>query len=118
MANRCVLIVEDDEDIRETLKSILEADGYRVVTAENGVAGLERLKELVNPCLVILDLMMPLMDGWQFVEALHHDSVLTAIPVVILSAFSDKEKPIKAQGFIKKPVDLESLSLLVKKYCC
>lgn len=113
-----ILIVEDDEGIREALRLTLELEGYEVITAANGELGLEALSTLQKPCLILLDLMMPVMDGWAFAEALGKNMALAAIPFVIVSAFSGKEKGVAgARGFIKKPVDADVLLKLVGQYC-
>src|SRR5690348_1315793 len=112
-----ILIVEDEETIRETFKLALEVNGYTVFTASNGKEGIEILAKIPPPCLILLDLMMPVLDGWGFVDALEEDEVLAAIPIVVISAFSEGAKPIKAQKIIKKPVDLEVLFMVVKEYC-
>ena len=114
---KSVLVVEDDQSIRDLLKIALELDGYEVSTAENGQIALDLLPQMPKPCLILLDLMMPVMDGWAFAAKLEKDVVLATIPIVIVSAFSDKGKDIKAKAFIKKPVDLEALFLVVKKWC-
>ena len=112
-----ILIVEDDESIRETFKLALEVQGYTVFTASNGKEGIEMLPKLPRPCLILLDLMMPVMDGWDFVDALDQSMVLASIPVVVVTAFSDKAKFIKAKTIIKKPVDLDVLFAIVRQYC-
>jgi CheY-like chemotaxis protein len=117
MACKDVLVVEDDKDIRETLQQVLELEGYRVTTATNGKEGLESLKGIDRPCVILLDLMMPVMNGWEFLEAHRTDTTLATIPVVVVSAAGDKAKSAPAAGFIKKPVDLESLLNVVRRYC-
>lgn len=118
MGCRSILIVEDDEDILEMLKMTLELRGYQVFTATNGQAGLDLLPHMPKPCLILLDLMMPVMDGWSFAEALGHDMILTSIPVVLVTAFSEKAVTLKrARAIIKKPVDLELLFHTVSKFC-
>jgi CheY-like chemotaxis protein len=113
----CVLIVEDDRDIRESLQEILEFEGYEVLTATNGKEGVEALSRMPRPCLILLDLMMPVMNGWQFLEAQKSNHCLATIPVVVVSAVSERDKAAGAAAFIKKPVDLESLLKTVEKYC-
>ncbi len=115
---RTILLVEDDPDIREALQMSLEFEGYRVATAANGKDGLERLATIETPCLILLDLMMPVMDGWAFAEALGTDMALAAIPYVLVTAYSDGTRPLKeARGVVKKPVDLDVLMKLVKQFC-
>ena len=86
-------------------------------TASNGKEAIEILVANPAPCLILLDLMMPVMNGWEFVDALETDRAHADIPVVTLSAFSDPQKRIRANGSIKKPVDLDILFALVKKHC-
>lgn len=117
---RCMalLIVEDDEAIRSTMKMALEFENYQVFAAENGKEGLEILPKIPRPCLILLDLMMPVMDGWAFAEALEQDMILASIPVVVVTAFAEKAKTIKkVRGLIKKPIDMDTLLDLVKQYC-
>ena len=112
-----ILLIEDDMDIRTILKDALELEGYRVCTASNGKEGIEMLPAIPVPGLILLDLMMPVMNGWEFATALETYRAYAEIPIVTLSAFSDPEKRIRANGFIKKPVDLEVLFAVVKKHC-
>jgi CheY-like chemotaxis protein len=118
---RCneILIVEDDESIRNTLKIALEMEGYSVKTASNGKEGLDSLPKMKTPCLILLDLMMPVMDGWAFAEAIGHDMQLATIPIVVVTAF-EKERTNslkKVRSFIKKPIDLDLLLKQVELYC-
>jgi CheY-like chemotaxis protein len=109
--------VEDESSIRETVRFALELEGYNVYTASNGQEGIDLLATIPKPCLILLDLMMPVMDGWGFVEAIEKDIVLTKIPVVVVTAFSDKLKTVKARDVIKKPVDLDALTQVAKQWC-
>jgi CheY-like chemotaxis protein len=115
--SRNILLIEDEVDIRNILKDVLEWEGYCVYTASNGREGMEILPEIPAPCLILLDLMMPVMNGWEFADALETDRAYADIPIVTLSAFSDPEKRIRAAGSIKKPVDLDALFTLVRKHC-
>src|SRR5690242_8866746 len=82
-----VLVVDDDYAIREMLTEVLEDAGYRVISVENGAAALAQLREMLTPpCLILLDLMMPVMTGWEFRIAQQADARLAAIPVIALSA--------------------------------
>ena len=112
-----ILLIEDDVDIRTILKDALELEGYRVCTASNGKEGIEMLPAIPVPGLILLDLMMPVMNGWEFAEALETYHAYAEIPIVILSAFSDPEKQIRAIGSIKKPLDWDVLFALVRKHC-
>ena len=115
--SRDILLIEDDVDIRAIIKDALEWEGYHVYTASNGKEGMEILTEMPAPSLILLDLMMPVMNGWEFAEALETDRAYADIPIVTLSAFSDPEKRIRVKGSIKKPVDFDVLFALVKKHC-
>jgi CheY-like chemotaxis protein len=112
-----VLIVEDDKSIQEILKESLEMEGYTVFTADNGQVGLEMLPTLPTPCLILLDLMMPVMNGWQFAENISKDMTLAAIPIVLVTAFEDRAKLIPSKGIIKKPIDLDLLLNTVQHWC-
>ena len=115
--SRNILLIEDESDIRTILKDALEWEGYRVFTAANGKEGLEILQRMPTPHLILLDLMMPVMNGWEFADALQTDGAYVDIPILAVSAFSDLETTIPAKGFIKKPVDLDLLLSLVKEHC-
>jgi CheY-like chemotaxis protein len=112
-----IMIVEDDPDIRDSLRYILENEGYRVMTAENGQEAFDVLAKIPRPCLILLDLMMPVMNGWEFLDQRQGDVALATIPVVIVSAITDRAKSAQASGFIKKPVDLARLIEAVTTYC-
>ena len=117
MACKTILLVEDDADIRSTLKEVLELEGYQVVPAANGSEALSQLQEMVPPCLILLDLMMPIMNGWEFLEAQREDAKLAAIPVVVVSAAGDKAKSAKAHGFVKKPIEVDTLLRMIRTLC-
>jgi len=114
---RClsVLIVEDEADIRELVASALDAEGFQVYQADTGVRALELLKEVPHPSLILADLMMPVMDGWELIKALSLDDRLATLPVVVISAL-DQDEPL---GFrrIKKPFDLDELVKIVAEIC-
>ncbi len=113
-----ILLVEDDVDIRTTLKEVLELEGYDVVPAGNGKEAFDALTQMKeHPCVILLDLMMPIMNGWEFLEAQQSTQNLAAIPVVVVSAAGDKARSAKAHGFIKKPIEVDGLLRMIKKYC-
>jgi CheY-like chemotaxis protein len=119
-AGQGVLVVEDDPDIQQVLRFALEMAGYPVTTADNGVEALRQLKAATPPCLILLDLMMPVMDGWQFRAAQQQDPALAAIPVVVISADGrtpQKAVSIGAAGYLTKPVDFDRLVEVVQRYC-
>jgi CheY-like chemotaxis protein len=115
-----VLVVDDDADIREATQLVLENSGYRVWTATDGLQALEILRRGGwRPCVIILDLMMPVMDGWRFRDEQQHDARLAPIPVVVLSGAADIERAaasLRAAEHITKPISLERLLAVVHKY--
>jgi CheY-like chemotaxis protein len=117
MGCRTIVVIEDDDDIRNMLMLMLESLGYCVAGAANGREGLEVLSAAQGPCLILLDLMMPVMNGWEFLQAKREDDVLAVIPVVIVSAFSSQAKDENVEGVLKKPIDVQALLQFVKQYC-
>lgn len=114
---KSVAIIEDDQAIRESLGMYLEGEGYEVASAADGKEGLELLRRIPKPDLILLDLLMPVMDGWQFLGHLERDITLSSIPVVIVTAYADRAHGIRGREIMSKPVDLDALSALAKKYC-
>jgi CheY-like chemotaxis protein len=113
-----VLIVEDDPDTREMLGRFLELEGYTVETAENGKRAIERLGAGVGACVILLDLMMPVMDGWQFRQEQIRDASLAGIPVIVVSAAGrERLEKIHANAYLSKPVDLDELLGCVTQFC-
>jgi CheY-like chemotaxis protein len=117
VAHKRVLVVEDDLDIRESLEQILEIEGYEPLLAENGQAAVEMLKQGERPCLILLDLMMPVMSGWEFLRVQRENTLIATIPVIVVSAAGDRAKSTSANGFIKKPIELENLLEVVHQFC-
>ena len=112
-----VLVVDDDPDILDAICDILDAEGYAVARARHGGEALERVAER-RPDLILLDLMMPVMDGWQFREAQVQNAELAKIPVVVVSAAGrDRLERIDADAYLSKPVDLEELLGCVSHFC-
>lgn len=118
---RFVLVVEDDPDVREAIVEVLEDNRYHPIAAGNGQEGLRALREAASkPCLILLDLMMPVLDGWGFRAAQKGDAELGSIPVVVLTAHASAQQTaqeMEAAGFLKKPVRLEALLDIVQRYC-
>lgn len=114
-----ILLIEDDESIREITQELLESEGYGVSTAANGQAALETLSQMDPlPCLILLDLMMPVMDGWQFMEKKRLDPRLNAIPVVAFSALEERKiNAAKTDDVIRKPINPEVMIKVIEKYC-
>jgi CheY-like chemotaxis protein len=116
-SNKTILVIDDETDILDIFRMVLEIQGYHVVTASNGREALDALKDMPPPALIVVDLMMPVMDGRQFLEAIKGESRLQHTPIVVISAFLEKGAPIEATEFLRKPFDLDAVSLLAKKYC-
>ncbi|MFZ9596454.1 MAG: response regulator [Bdellovibrionia bacterium] len=117
--NKCksILIVEDEPSIRENLKFLLELEGYPVFTAVDGKEGLQVLRKMPRPCLVLLDLLMPVMNGMEFLEAKSHEDAIASIPVCVVSGVSEDPKLAQVSAFVKKPIHFEGLLKFVKHYC-
>jgi CheY-like chemotaxis protein len=109
-----LLIVENEVAIRETLTEIVAKDGREIVTASDGQEALERLTEIPRPCLIELDLMMPRMDGWEFLWRKSVDPSIANIPTVVLSGSGRRSS---AMHQLTKPIDVERLLALVNQYC-
>jgi len=116
-----IFIIEDDEPIGEVLKELLVDEGYDVHTAENGDVALKILQEgTYVPDLILLDLMMPVMDGVEFRKAQLKDDRLSRIPVVLMSADKNVQirlQELKGEDCIKKPLSVDTLLQVVSKYC-
>jgi CheY-like chemotaxis protein len=112
-----VLVVDDDEDTRETLRDAVALFGRDVVTATDGAEALGLLRRILKPCLILLDLVMPNMDGWRFLELLRGDPALSEIPVVVVSAHSGSHAPPGADGLLPKPLELAELRRVVSTHC-
>jgi len=110
-----ILVVDDDPDIRESLREVLEDEGYEVACVGNGREALDHLKAASPPpCVILLDLMMPVMDGWEFARSLDPGA---RPPIIVLSAdrnVSAKAKEIGALGWLGKPFELSELLAAVR----
>lgn len=113
-----VLVVEDDNDLRDSICAVLQDAGYTSWPAENGEIALQRARA-ERPCVILLDLMMPIMNGWEFRSEQLRDPQLSSIPVIIMTAdgrAGEKAKTLRAD-YLKKPITLEALLDLVEDYC-
>ncbi len=114
-----VLVVDDDKAIRESLGLLLQLEGYDVALAENGARALEIIRDEGMPRLMLLDLMMPVMSGWEYLVLAEEDQTLSRIPVVVISAMPAPLAPPEQKGGVKaclkKPVDIERLLALVQQ---
>jgi CheY-like chemotaxis protein len=115
-----ILIVDDDGDTLHAISETLEIQGHRTRCASNGQEALKQLRSGPAPCLILLDLMMPVMNGWQFRQAQLEDERLAAVPVVILTAdgnAAQKAEALSAKGYLKKPLRPGELLDTVARFC-
>ncbi len=117
MPQEDILVVEDDDGIRETLQMFLENEGYHVASATNGQEALQLMASSAAPCLILLDLMMPVMNGWEFAAVLQQSDTLATPPIVLMTAYEKQANDIPAQGLLKKPIMVDELMSYIKKYC-
>ena len=110
-----MLVVEDDPDIRECVQMVLEDEGFEVITAANGAEAERELEHIDSPCVVLLDLMMPVMSGWELLEHLRRDGRLEhGLRVVVVSA-SPSNVPRGPVKCMRKPVRVEQLIQTVRE---
>jgi CheY-like chemotaxis protein len=109
-----VLIVDDEMDIRQAVAEVLVDEGYQVASARDGAEGLQQARAF-HPQVVLLDLMMPGMSGWEFRRRQKDDPDLSGIPVVVLSALG-RDGLVDAAGYLQKPFDLDDLLTAVRQY--
>jgi len=117
-SHHCVLVVEDDAELREMMAQMLMLEGLPTSTAVNGREALEYLQGDDKPDVILLDLMMPVMDGWEFRRQLQADKTLAGIPVVVLSALDQSRAgDVGARAELEKPLDFDRMLGLVRRYC-
>jgi CheY-like chemotaxis protein len=114
-----VLIVDDDAAMREALCDTLELQGHRTSGVSNGREALDHLERSEAPCLILLDMMMPLMNGWEFREAQLKNPRIASIPVVVITAYSKIQNVdrLDAVGYLMKPISPERLLQVVAEWC-
>jgi CheY-like chemotaxis protein len=117
-----ILLVEDEDDLRETIREVIAEEGYHVAEAENGAAALAFLEKSPAPCLVLLDLMMPVVNGFELLERMRADPRWKDIPVLVISALARQrlEETVAkgtAVGYLTKPLQLKALLGAVEQYC-
>jgi CheY-like chemotaxis protein len=113
-----ILVVDDDAEILESLRDALEDAGYDVTTARHGREGLDRLASMSPPSLILLDMMMPVMSGPEFLDAIREDRRFSEVPVVVVSAYGHlADKTCGIADFIRKPVNLRALLACVARHC-
>lgn len=116
-----ILVIDDEPSIVQTLKLLLEMDGYEVHMAFNGKSGYEKALEIV-PDLIIIDFKMPIMDGWQATKLMRQVPTLQNIPILGNTAYASEENIIEGMEngvseIVRKPFNIEKLQSLVKRYC-
>jgi CheY-like chemotaxis protein len=116
MRPSCVLLVEDDPEVSEAITMTFRREGHRVLTARHGQDALDQLREGDLPAVVVLDLMMPVMDGVQFLQAARADDRLRTLPVVVITS-TEQELPFGAQAIVRKPADMDALLDMVGGHC-
>jgi CheY-like chemotaxis protein len=115
-----VLLVEDEQDARQAVAEILRLEGYSVSGARNGETALSMLRDGARPKLILLDLNMPVMDGWEFFREIEQDGELSQVPIgIITGAGVPQSIPTRKHdaGFLKKPVDIRRLMQMVRSHC-
>jgi CheY-like chemotaxis protein len=116
-----IYVVEDDVDLRESMKELLEMEGFSVLTAGNGREGLSLIECYGRPCLILLDMMMPVMNGWEFLETLQRDqrALLAQTQVAVVTAAAEMSELQQQYGcaILKKPVNIERLFALAHAGC-
>ena len=121
MPQQNIFIIEDDADLRETMKELLEIEGFSVITAENGQEGMKLFERNGKPCLVLLDMMMPVMNGWDFLDAMQREphALLAENRVAVVSAAADMADVQRQYGcsVLRKPVNVEQLFALAHAAC-
>jgi CheY-like chemotaxis protein len=112
-----IVVAEDDPDLRETLCEALADAGYPVSSARNGREALGLVRGDRRVCLLFLDLMMPVMSGYQLHDLLVADATLASIPVVVMSANWDARRELGTTDFLRKPMSLETVLRYAARYC-
>jgi CheY-like chemotaxis protein len=113
-----VLLVEDNDDVREMMALALELAGHEVWPARNGEEALRVLHERQPPCLILTDLMMPVMNGWELRAEVQRDPALADVPIVAVSAIPQEHlKRLDGMEFLPKPIDIDRLLHVVCDYC-
>jgi CheY-like chemotaxis protein len=113
--SRLVLVVEDDEELRELVREALELNDYRVVVAQEGQQALDALARIGPPRFVLLDLLMPGMNGWEFLERMRARPELADVPVVVCSSVPSEAPP--GVRVMPKPLNFERLLSVAREYC-
>ena len=113
-----VLIIDDDPAVLQSVRDVLEIEGYQVFSAKDGKDAIEQLDIITpEPCAILLDLMMPVMSGWEFLDFQRASSKFRKIPVIVCSAYLESARAIKPSAVVEKPVRLEPLLGAIRSFC-
>ncbi len=115
-----VLLVDDHDDVREGLSELLRLEGYTVVTAQNGRDALNQLYQGARPCIILMDLMMPVMAGFEFRQEQREHPEFRDIPIIVYSAIHDLKRVaghLDAHAYVEKPIMLQNLLALLREHC-
>jgi CheY-like chemotaxis protein len=115
-----VLVIDDNADVLEALATMLKREGFSVVTAHNGFAALNLLHGGLRPCIIVMDLMMPVMNGFEFREQQMHDPELAHIPVIACSGITDPAETAAHLGLsasVQKPAEVKTIVDLIRTHC-
>jgi CheY-like chemotaxis protein len=115
---KIILIVEDEIDLREFFHESFTSFGYEVFSSENGKAALDLLQNGLAPDVILSDLVMPEMNGWDFAKALKDDEVLSQIPLIIISALNDQSSPENCRDSFTKPFNFHLLLKKIDEIIC
>jgi two-component system chemotaxis response regulator CheY len=118
-AKRCLIaIIEDDAEFRSMLRELLEEEQYRVVALSNGAEALETLRGETVPDVILLDVSMPVMDGFDFLRFRNDDPRLAQVPVVLVTNAKPHERPtVGVNDVVRKPIDIDEILFAIKRYC-
>ena len=115
-----VLLVEDDYEIREALRAVLRSQGFDVACAQDGIEALRMLWRGFRPCIILLDVMLPRMNGYTFREYQRANAPWADIPIIVLSALDDlpdRVDRLRPLAWFKKPLDVDALTTTLTRYC-
>lgn len=120
MSDRSVLVVEDDPELRTIYEEVLSDGGFAVTAARDGVDALEKLDNGVHPCVLVIDLRMPRMSGWELADRLRADERWNRVPLVVVAAYyriAEEADRLGARAWLQKPIDLGRLVRVVEDVC-
>jgi chemosensory pili system protein ChpA (sensor histidine kinase/response regulator) len=120
MAQRSVMVVEDDPELRTIYEEVLTEHGYNVLAARDGLEALERLDGGLVPCAVLLDLRMPRMTGWELADRMRADSRWSGVPLIVCAAYyriAEEAARVGARAWMQKPIDLSRLVGVIEDVC-